>query len=349
MRTAEEYLAGLRDGREVWYRGERVPDVVEHPELGVGARHAALDFEFAEDPENRALAVTDGHSTYYHLPRDASDLRRRSLLIESSTAFADTLVILVKEIGTDALFALHRVTHGTDWYGRVEAYHRHCREGDLALAVAQTDVKGDRSKGPSGQVDPDLYVHVVDRRPDGVVVRGAKVHTTSCPNVDEVIVIPTRALKPGEEDWAIAFALPVATPGCEAVRLRLHARRPRPVDAAGLAPPQADGDPDGLRRRLRSERADLPRRRPRAGRTAGARVRRVPPLHRRLLQAPARRRVRRAGDAARRGERDPARLPRARQAGARSSGTRRRCAGSRTWPPTAAAWTGRRGSPTRTR
>ncbi len=213
VRTAEEYLAGLRDGREVWYRGKRVPDVVEHPELGVGARHAALDFEFADDPENRSLAVTDGHSTYYHLPRDTSDLRRRSLLIERSTAFAGTLVILVKEIGTDALFALHRVTHGTDWYERVEAYHRHCREGDLALAVAQTDVKGDRSKGPSGQADPDLYVHVVDRRPDGVVVRGAKVHTTSCPNVDEVIVIPTRALKPGEEEWAIAFALPVTTPG----------------------------------------------------------------------------------------------------------------------------------------
>jgi aromatic ring hydroxylase len=105
------------------------------------------------------------------------------------------------------------VTHGTGTYGRVEDYYRHCRDGDLALAVAQTDVKGDRSKGPSAQADPDLYVRVVDRRADGIVVRGAKVHTSCTPNVDEVIVIPTRALAEGEEDWAIAFAVPVATPG----------------------------------------------------------------------------------------------------------------------------------------
>ena len=213
MRTAEQYLDGLRDEREVYYRGERVTDVVGHPELGIAARHGALDFAFAEEPGNADLAVTDGHSTYYHLPRNGADLRRRSALIEQATAYGATLVILVKEIGTDALFALHRVTHGTEGYERVEEYHRRCREGDLALAVAQTDVKGDRSKGPSAQADPDLYVRVVDRRPDGVVVRGAKIHTSCTPNVDELIVIPTRALVEGEEDWAIAFAVPVATPG----------------------------------------------------------------------------------------------------------------------------------------
>jgi aromatic ring hydroxylase len=213
LRTARQYLDGLRDGREVYYRGERVADVVEHPELGIAARHAALDFELAGDPDHRELAVTDGHSTYYHLPRDGADLRRRSSLIEAATARGDTLVVLVKEIGTDALFALHRVTHGSEGYDRAEAYYRGCRDGDLALSVAQTDVKGDRSKGPSAQADPDLYVRVVERRPDGIVVRGAKVHTSCTPNVDEVIVIPTRALAEGEEDWAVAFAVPVATPG----------------------------------------------------------------------------------------------------------------------------------------
>ena len=213
MRTPQEYLDGLRDGREVYYRGERVADVVEHPELGIAARHAALDYAFAEEQRRREVAVVDGHSAYYHLPRTAADLRRRSSLIEQATAFAGTLVILVKEIGTDALFALHRVTHGTDAYDRVVDYFGHCREHDLALATAQTDVKGDRSKGPSGQADPDLYVRIVDRLPDGIVVRGAKVHTSCTPNVDEVIVIPTRALAEGEEDWAVAFAVPVATPG----------------------------------------------------------------------------------------------------------------------------------------
>ena len=217
LRTPEEYLAGLRDGREVWYQGERVDDVTEHPELGVAARHGALDFELAHDPAHAGLAVTDGYSTFYALPRSAEDLRRRSALIEASTTRGATLVVLLKEIGTDALFALHRVTHGTNAYERVEAYHRHCREADLALAVAQTDVKGDRSLGPSGQADPDLYVRITERRDDGIVVRGAKVHTSCTPNVDEVIVIPTRALREGEEDWAVAFAVPVATPGVKLI------------------------------------------------------------------------------------------------------------------------------------
>ncbi len=203
MRSPEEYLAGLRDGREVYYRGERVEDVVAHPELGIAARHGALDFH-GPSPEP---------SPFYTLPRSAADLRARSALIEESTARGATLVVLLKEIGTDALFALHRVMHGTPEFERVQAVYSHCRDDDLALAVAQTDVKGDRSKGPSGQSDPDLYVRVVERRDEGIVVRGAKVHTSCTPNVDEIVVIPTRALDPGEEDWAVAFAVPVATPG----------------------------------------------------------------------------------------------------------------------------------------
>ena len=213
MRDAKAYLEGLRDGREVYYRGERVGDVTSHAELGIAARHGAIDYELAELPDFRELAVTDGHSTFYHLPRTAADLRRRSSLIEAGTAAGDTLVLLVKEIGTDALFALHRVTHGTEHYPRVEAFLRHCRDNDLAIAVAQTDVKGDRSKGPAGQADPDLYTRIVERRDDGIVVRGAKVHTSCTPNVDEILAIPTRAMGEGEEDWAVAFAVPVATPG----------------------------------------------------------------------------------------------------------------------------------------
>jgi 4-hydroxybutyryl-CoA dehydratase/vinylacetyl-CoA-Delta-isomerase len=213
LRSPAEYIAGLRDGREVYYRGAPVEDVTAHPELGIAVKHASIDFELAEDPNSRDLAVTDGHSTFYHLPKDANDLLRRSALIELSTRRGGTLVVLIKEIGTDALFALHRVTHGTEEYDRVASYHSYCRTNDLALAVAQTDVKGDRSKSPAGQDDPDTYVRIVDRRPDGIVVRGAKMHTSCTPNVDEIIVIPTRAMQEGEEDWAVAFAVPVGTPG----------------------------------------------------------------------------------------------------------------------------------------
>ena len=95
---------------------------------------------------------------------------------EAGTAEGATLVLLIKEIGTDALFALKRVlarSGEAQGLARVEAFYRNCRDKDLAMAVAQTDVKGDRSKRPSEQSDPDLYVRVVEKRSDGIIVSGA--------------------------------------------------------------------------------------------------------------------------------------------------------------------------------
>ena len=90
LRTAEEFLNGLRDAREVYYRGERVPVVPDHPELGVAARHAAIDFELAEDPKHRDLAVhregNEEYSAYYQNSRATrKDLQARSKLIETGT------------------------------------------------------------------------------------------------------------------------------------------------------------------------------------------------------------------------------------------------------------------------
>ena len=220
VRTPEQFLDGLRDDRTVYYRGQRVKAVPDHPELGVAARHAAIDFQLAENPKFRELAVYreggEEYSAYYRIPRNAKDLMARSKLIETATTAGATLVILIKEIGTDALFALQRVLArkgDVTGLGRVDAFYRECRDRDLALAVAQTDVKGDRSKRPSEQKDPDLYVRVVEKRHDGIVVRGAKMHTSCTPYVDEVIVLPSRTMGPGEEPWSVAFAIPVASPG----------------------------------------------------------------------------------------------------------------------------------------
>jgi aromatic ring hydroxylase len=220
LRTPEQFLDGLRDDRTVYYRGQKVKVVPEHPELGVAARHAAIDYQLAENPKVRDLAVyreqDEEYSAYYRIPRNAKDLAARSKLIETATTLGATLVILIKEIGTDALFALQRVlarNGETKALERVNTFYQHCRDRDLALAVAQTDVKGDRSKRPSEQKDPDLYVRAVEKRRDGIIVRGAKVHTSCTPYVDEVIVLPSRTMGPGEEDWSVAFAIPVATPG----------------------------------------------------------------------------------------------------------------------------------------
>jgi len=210
LRTPQQYIESVRDDRTVFYRGERVADVTTHPVIKKAVHHAALDFEMAEDPRYKDLAVVnDGageYSRYFKIPASTDDLLKRSQLIEAATAEGKTLVVLVKEIGTDALFALHRVArqvdtkYETDYLKRVQAFYKHCRDNDLALSVAQTDVKGDRSAGPLNQPDPDMYTRIVERRPDGIVVRGAKIHTSCTTNVNELIVLPTRAMAEADKD-----------------------------------------------------------------------------------------------------------------------------------------------------
>jgi len=223
LRTVEQYLAGLRDGREVYFRGQRVEDVTRHPVLQVGAQHCTVDFRLAEDPEHAPLFTYElpggqRASRYFKVPEGPQDLLDRNRLIETGTRVSQSVVPLVKEIGTDALFALLIVTRrmdrqlGTDYYPRVQQYLERARAEDLTFAVAQTDVKGDRSKRPSQQ-NPDYYVRIVERRPDGIVIRGAKAHTTNTPFVDEIIVLPTRAMGEDDADFAVACAVPADAPG----------------------------------------------------------------------------------------------------------------------------------------
>ncbi len=225
LRTVEEYLAGLRDGRRVYVAGRRVDDVTADPMLGVTVAHSAEVFALAGRPELRELFVYDDPdlgepaSAYFRVPRTAAELRARGDLIEENTRQQRSTFNITKAVGTDALLALLVVAPevdralGTGYAGRVRRYREACARRDVTMALAQTDVKGDRSLRPSQQADPDLYVRVVDRRADGIVVRGAKAHITAGPVVDELIVIPTRALGEEDRDYAVAFATPLAAPG----------------------------------------------------------------------------------------------------------------------------------------
>jgi aromatic ring hydroxylase len=229
LRTPQEYKASLQDGRVIYYKGQRVTDVTTHPALRVAVQHACIDYAMAEDPRYRELAVAHDPETgqeisrYFYLPRNSDDLVKRSQLIETATRLGRTLVVLIKEIGSDALFALHMLArymddhHHTDYVPRVKQFYRHCADNDLAVAVAQTDVKGDRSLAPSAQAHPDYYVRIVDERPDGIVVRGAKIHTSVLTNANEVIVLPTRNMAEADKDYAVAFAIPADTPGLKMI------------------------------------------------------------------------------------------------------------------------------------
>jgi 4-hydroxybutyryl-CoA dehydratase / vinylacetyl-CoA-Delta-isomerase len=216
LRSAAEYRDSLRDGRRVFYRGERVEDVTAHDVFRHAVDHASLDYEMAHEPAYRELAVTaEGYSRYYDIPRSAEDLLARSALIEAATRAGKTLVVLIKEIGTDALFSLLSLEQalGEPYASRIESFYRRCRDNDLALCVAQTDVKGDRSLPPSKQPNEDAYLRLVESRDDGIVVRGAKVHTSVSVNANEMIVLPTRAMGPEDASYAVAFAVPLDTPG----------------------------------------------------------------------------------------------------------------------------------------
>jgi 4-hydroxybutyryl-CoA dehydratase/vinylacetyl-CoA-Delta-isomerase len=103
--------------------------------------------------------------------------------------------------------------HGTHYHQRFVDYWTGVQRQDLVVDGAMTDPKGDRGKRPKEQADPDLYLRVVERKSDGVVVRGAKLHQTGLLNSHEVMVMPTVNLGAGEADWAICFAVPTNTPG----------------------------------------------------------------------------------------------------------------------------------------
>lgn len=213
----------------MYFDGRRIPDVTQDPDISVSAKHGAVDYALQWEPDHRSLAVVydeavgEEISRYYAIPRTADDLLKRRELIESASRTANSLIPFLKDIGSDSIFVLASTTpavdraHGTTYAARVEAYRQYVAKNDLSIAGAISDVKGDRSRRPAAQHDPDLYVHIVERRKDGIVVRGAKVHTSAGPVVDELIVVPTRALGPEDADYAVAFAIPVATPGVKLI------------------------------------------------------------------------------------------------------------------------------------
>ena len=229
MRNAQQYIESLRDGREVYIHGERVEDITQNPSLRKAIDHGAIDYELDKRPELRDLLVTRSTRTgneirrYFELPRTAEDLLRRQELIETTTRNGGSIVLFMKEIGTDALNALTMVCYdmdkkcGTDYSQRVAAYWQYLEENDLSMSGAVTDVKGDRKLRPSEQEMPDYYLRVVERQTDGVVVRGAKVHTTSAPITNELIVLPTRAMTERDKDYCIAFGVPVNTKGVKII------------------------------------------------------------------------------------------------------------------------------------
>jgi len=122
-------------------------------------------------------------------------------------------------VGLDGLNATYSVTyemdrkHGTEYHERFKRWLLQIQDANLMVCGAMTDPKGDRSKGPADQADPDQYVHVVERRPDGIVIRGAKLHQTGAVNSHAILVMPTAAMDERSREYAVICAVPTDAPG----------------------------------------------------------------------------------------------------------------------------------------
>ena len=224
LMTAEKYLESLNDGRVVYYKGEKVENTAVHPDLGVCARTMAVDFEMAENPEYRDLALVEDPelgclvSRYYYKPKTADDLLKAHDLIVTSTALADGVIPLAHDIGADALnaFSITALASGNkDYIDRVENFRTYLKKNDLTTCAAVTDVKGHRMLRPSdpGQTHPDYYLRVVEKNSKGIVVRGAKMHITGAAYCNEILAVPCRAMSEADSDYAIAFAVPANAEG----------------------------------------------------------------------------------------------------------------------------------------
>jgi 4-hydroxybutyryl-CoA dehydratase/vinylacetyl-CoA-Delta-isomerase len=223
IRTPEEYKESLRDGRSVYMFGEKVEDVTTHPVLKVGTETAAGDFVLTEskDPAIHDLFVAPHPDTgepisrYFTTPKTPDDIDKRMQMIQQSIRLTGGLPF-GKDIGTDCLNAIMATAEQMgklEYKERAKSYLEHLRANDLMLCGAVTDVKGDRSKVPAAQAHPDYYVHVVDENKDGIIVKGAKIHITGAPAANELLVVPTRQMRENEADYAVSFAIPVATKG----------------------------------------------------------------------------------------------------------------------------------------
>lgn len=217
MRRSEDYRRGLFKLKpNIYIGGQKVGRDDSRIEPGINV--ISTTFDLAEDPrwEGTLTAVSSltGNriNRFTHLPEDCSDLLIKQKMIRLLCQRVGGCI--QRCMGMDLMIALTIVTCemedklGADYHRRFMNYLKMVQEKDLILSCAMTDMKGDRDKRPSQQFDPDAYVHITEMRNDGIFVRGAKISITGACYADEIVAIPTRALKENEADFAVAFAIP---------------------------------------------------------------------------------------------------------------------------------------------
>ena len=224
LMTGEQYIESFRKiPMEIYMFGKKVENPVDNPILRPSLNSVRMTYDLAQMPEYQELMTAISPETgerinrFTHIHRSTEDLRNKvkmQRLLGQKTA-----ACFQRCVGMDAFNAEYSTTYemdqkyGTHYFENFKNFMFYCQENDLTVDGAMTDPKGDRGLAPHAQADPDMYLHIVERRPDGIVVRGAKAHQTGIINSHEVIVMPTCSMGPDDSDYAVSFAVPVDTKG----------------------------------------------------------------------------------------------------------------------------------------
>ena len=224
LKTGDEYLRSMKSlDLKAHILGKNTSDLDQHGLVTPSRRAVAYTFDAAHDPETRDLFCVESPlckdvvNRFSHLhqgPEDLVNKVRMQRLCGTSTACC-----FQRCVGMDAANAIYSTTyecdgkHNTPYHSRFKDYWAWVQQQDLVVDGAMTDPKGDRGKRPKEQVDPDLFLRVSERRPEGVVINGAKLHQTGMLNSHEILVMPTLTMRPGEESWAVCCAVPTDAKG----------------------------------------------------------------------------------------------------------------------------------------
>lgn len=220
--NGDDYINSLR-GRdlEVYLFGERVEEPVDHPVIRPSANSLKRTYDLAvEDPElatAHSELINGPVNRFLHIVGSPDDLVMKNRMQRRLGQLTGTC--FQRCAGLDNVSVLHSITydidakHGTQYHERFLEFMKHAQRNNIVLAAGMTDPKGDRSKRPSEQDDPDMFLHVTKRTDDGVYVTGAKAHITGGINSHWICVMPTMNLSEHDKDYAVVGAVPIDTAG----------------------------------------------------------------------------------------------------------------------------------------
>lgn len=225
IRTGQEYIDGIKSRKpEVWLGGRRITDVYNEPVFQQPIKEIAKLYDLQHDPNYQERITHICEETGERVnnaflnPTSKEDLRARSELFEvyARATFGlmgrtqDFLNVVVTGMASNSWFL---DKYNPEWSKNIRNYYRYIRDNDLFLTHAIINPQNDRSKASYEQEDMFTHLGVVEEKPEGLVVRGAKMLATLAPITDEVIIYSFPGFQPGDERYALAFAVPIDTPG----------------------------------------------------------------------------------------------------------------------------------------